>query len=71
MRKLLGLMEEEAVSLLKEEGLSYSIKLTEAPDHHSPSKYENRYPRVIKQDIENGTYKLTVSMVPDNYWRLD
>ena len=69
MEKLLGLREEEAVRLLQAKGLSYRLVLTEAPTGSGLEKYENRYPRVIKQDIENGTYKLTVSMVPDDFRR--
>lgn len=71
MENLLGLMEEEAISLLEKKGISYTVKLTRAPDKGSPEKYGNKYPRVIKQDIENGVYLLTVSLVPDDFWRLD
>lgn len=71
MENLLGLLEEEAVSLLEEKGVPYSLELTKAPSNRGLEKYENRYLRVIKQDIENGTYKLTVSMVPDNFRRFE
>lgn len=71
MENLLGLWEDEAVSLLKAKGLSYRLELTQAPDKPGLEKYENSYPRVIKQDIENGSCKLTVSMVPDDFRRFD
>ncbi len=71
MENLLGMMEAEALTILKEKGLDFTVKKTAPPRASELEKYDKRYPRVIKQDVEGGVYRLIVSMVPDDFWRLD
>ena len=61
MLDLLELDAEEAIKSLAEKGVSYETEITEPPG----KPLENGYLKVIKQELVEGTYRLTLCKVPD------
>lgn len=63
MRDLLGWDADRVRAFLKAEGLVWSEEITEPPRN----KPAGGSYRVIKQDYEEGTYRLTLCLVPDDF----
>lgn len=63
MIDLLGTDFEEAEEILKAKGLIWTVSVSEPPN----KKINNGCLKVIKQEIQEGSYRLTLCKVPDDY----
>jgi hypothetical protein len=63
MIDLLGLDAEKAMECLSEKGLSWETEITEPPR----KPLDTGYFKVIKQELSEGTYRLTLCKVPDDF----
>lgn len=63
MIDLLGLSEDKAIRLLEGRGLSWETEVTAPPR----KPLDEGYLRVIKQEITEGIYRLTLCKVPDDF----
>lgn len=63
MIDLLGLSEEKATELLSVQGLSWITEFTAPPR----KPLDEGYYRVVKQELIEGRYKLTLCKVSDHF----
>jgi len=63
MIDLLGLREDKAIRLLEARGLSWETEVTAPPR----KPLDEGYLRVIKLELTEGIYRLTLCKVPDDF----